>query len=379
MCNKATLIHRVSLVVIGFIDTWNFTLIVILTMARPGYLCSVAIAVVFTLHLICVSGKPFPGCFGGTLVGCPGVPNCTVHHITQSIDHFGWATPLNGTGGSTFKQRYFMADKWWSKDNITGKRGPVFFYFGNEDNVELYVNHTGLMWESAEEFGALLVFAEHRYYGGSLPFKDGTPGCLNFLTTEQAMADFAYLIDHIRQTMGALDSAFIGFGGSYGGMIAAWFRVHYPNAIDGVIAASAPIWSFSGLNPAYDFNAFDKGVTVDATQGGGATDYCAANINKTWDMIVDVATTVHDGATVLQELFNTCSPVKNTQALIDFLQFPWGYMAMGSYPYRSTYLMHGKSFLPPWPVRYRWFALLHGLSRSVSCAIFYTCVIEVSR
>ena len=28
-----------------------------------------------------------------------------------------------------------------------------------------YLNNTGLMWESAEAFGAMLVFAEHRYYG----------------------------------------------------------------------------------------------------------------------------------------------------------------------------------------------------------------------
>ena len=34
-----------------------------------------------------------------------------------------------------------------------------------EADVELYLNHTGLMWETAPEFGALLVFAEHRYYG----------------------------------------------------------------------------------------------------------------------------------------------------------------------------------------------------------------------
>jgi lysosomal Pro-X carboxypeptidase len=50
-----------------------------------------------------------------------------------------------------------------------------------------------------------------------------------------------------------------------GGMIAAWFRVHYPNAIDGVIAASAPIWSFTDLSPPYDYNAFDAGVTFDAS------------------------------------------------------------------------------------------------------------------
>ena len=61
------------------------------------------------------------------------------------------------------------------------------------------------------------------------------------------MADFAYLIDHLREAWGAANSAIIGFGGSYGGMLAAWFRVHYPNAVDGVIAASAPVWSFVGI------------------------------------------------------------------------------------------------------------------------------------
>lgn len=41
---------------------------------------------------------------------------------------------------------------------------------GNEADVSLYVGASGLMWENAPDFKALLVFAEHRFYGESLPF-----------------------------------------------------------------------------------------------------------------------------------------------------------------------------------------------------------------
>lgn len=36
--------------------------------------------------------------------------------------------------------------------------------------MSLYIGATGLMWENAPAFKALLVFAEHRFYGESLPF-----------------------------------------------------------------------------------------------------------------------------------------------------------------------------------------------------------------
>lgn len=56
---------------------------------------------------------------------------------------------------------------------------------GNEGDVTVYVNHTGLMWENAPQFGALLVFAEHRYYGLSQPFGDAALKHIQYLTHEQ--------------------------------------------------------------------------------------------------------------------------------------------------------------------------------------------------
>ncbi len=65
---------------------------------------------------------------------------------------------------------------------------------GNEADVTLYLNATGLMWENMEKFGALLVFAEHRYFGESaMPFHDN----MNYLSPDQALADYANLITFV--------------------------------------------------------------------------------------------------------------------------------------------------------------------------------------
>lgn len=57
---------------------------------------------------------------------------------------------------------------------------------------------------------------------------------MNYLTSEQALADYAVLIRHIKSSIpGSSLSKVIAFGGSYGGMLAAWFRMKYPNVVQG--------------------------------------------------------------------------------------------------------------------------------------------------
>lgn len=191
--------------------------------------------------------------------------NCTEHYYTQYLDHFNFAAAPNGA--TTYKERYFICGgKNWKPNNT------IFFYTGNEANVELYINMTGLMWENADSFDAIMVFAEHRYFGNSLPFGNNNEDLeneyLTYLSSDQALADYATLLYHLKTTWNSWDSPIIGFGGSYGGMLCTWFRIKYPQFIDGCIAGSAPIVSFLGLHPSVNDDFFAQIETYDCSKEG---------------------------------------------------------------------------------------------------------------
>ncbi|XP_015332845.1 lysosomal Pro-X carboxypeptidase isoform X1 [Marmota marmota marmota] len=261
--------------------------------------------------------------------------NYSVFYFQQKVDHFGFSNM------KTFKQRYLLADKHWDKDG-----GSILFYTGNEGDIVWFCNNTGFMWDMAEELKAMLVFAEHRYYGESLPFgnnsfQDGRH--LNFLTSEQALADFAELIKHLKRTIpGAEDQPVIAIGGSYGGMLAAWFRMKYPHIVVGALAASAPIWQFEDFVPC---DMFMKIVTTDFKKSGSN---CSVTILRSWDAINRLSST-GSGLQWLAQTLHLCSPLtfEDIPNLKEWIMETWVNLAMVNYPYASNFLQP----LPAWPIK----------------------------
>ncbi|KAJ7571672.1 hypothetical protein O6H91_01G171700 [Diphasiastrum complanatum] len=179
------------------------------------------------------------------------VPPYETFYFTQLLDHFTFSHPQ-----ATFQQKYLVNKEFW---HGAQKAGPIFLYCGNEAEIEYFADISGFLLEIARRFGALLIFAEHRYCGESMPFGNERRAyknakSLSYLTTEQALADFATLITDFKKNLSAKASPVTAFGGSYGGMLAAWFRLKYPHIVIGTLAASAPILQFEDLVPDDIFN-----------------------------------------------------------------------------------------------------------------------------
>ena len=113
-------------------------------------------------------------------------PEYTEMWYNQTLDHFRYTLPR-----AKFQQRYLFNDNNWDGRGMlrNGCPGPILFYTGNEGPIEGFWAATGFMSQKlAPKWGALLVHAEERYYGASLPFGNASFSAANipFLTTEQA-------------------------------------------------------------------------------------------------------------------------------------------------------------------------------------------------
>lgn len=254
----------------------------------------------------------------------PTSANCSERWYIQHSDHFNWADPVSAP--VHFLQRFFVYDSFWG-----GPGSPIFFYAGNEGDVTLYINHTGLMWESAPKLKAMLVFAEHRYYGESLLGK-GNKTSLSYLTHEQALADYATLVHSLQANLSAAGSPVIAFGGSYGGMLSAWLRLKYPGTFAGAISASAPILAFCDMETNYHSETYWQVVTRDATPDAGAPAPCAPNFRRAWKELFARGNSTL-GLKSLSEIFRMCSPITfhDVNRLAMMLMMAIDTMAMGAF------------------------------------------------
>jgi len=197
-----------------------------------------------------------------------------------------------------------------NKEFFGGKGSPILVFIGGEGQESCTrLSSRMYAYDLAKAHNALLVDVEHRFYGQSYPTAGMSTSELSYLTSEQALADLARIVEHIKSEQGLQDSKVITIGGSYPGNLAAWFRLKYPSVTHASIASSAPLTAktnffeymevvasalqyFSGQACYNAFEVAAEAVANLASQGAGS-----------------------DGMKQLEKDFAVCGPIKNNNDL----------------------------------------------------------------
>ncbi|XP_057864856.2 uncharacterized protein LOC131072639 [Cryptomeria japonica] len=254
------------------------------------------------------------------------------YNYTQILDHFAY-TPESY---QTFPQRYFIDKSHWGGSQ---NNSPIFVWLGAEIDIT-YNLDVGIFIDQAPRFKALVVYIEHRYYGTSMPFggKDeaySNASTKGYFTSTQALADYATVIVDLKKTLKAENCPVVVFGGSYGGMLAAWFRLKYPHLTIGALASSAPILYFDNITPTYGYYSV---VTKDFRD---VSEICYRRVNESWDMMDKIASSPQ-GLLNLSMLFNTCENITDKDAFYYELE----YMYMSAAQYNFEKICNAMNSLP---------------------------------
>ncbi|XP_057535646.1 uncharacterized protein LOC130813785 [Amaranthus tricolor] len=237
-----------------------------------------------------------------------------VLYYDQTLDHFNYQ-PQSYT---KFKQKYLLYSKHWggSKTN-----SPILAYLGDEEPLSNNeVDHL-ILPDYAKKLKALVVVMEHRFYGESKPFGISSmdeivknASVRGYFNSAQALADFAELITYLRETLSAHHSPVIVLGGSYGGMLASWFRLKYPHIALGALASSAPVLYFDNIIKPED--GYYAVVTKDFKE---TSESCYKTIKRSWDKINKIGS-LPKGPLYLSKKFNTCAELNETNELTKLLE-----------------------------------------------------------
>ncbi|XP_019150367.1 PREDICTED: lysosomal Pro-X carboxypeptidase-like [Ipomoea nil] len=231
-------------------------------------------------------------------------------YYRQTLDHFNYGPQSY----ATFKQRYIVSSKYWGGAQ---SNSPIFAWLGAESPIDDDPKYIGFLTDNAPRFKALLVYIEHRYYGKSIPFGTMEEAMNNettrgYFNSAQALADYAEVLLYLKNKYLAQHSPIIVFGGSYGGMLASWFRLKYPHVALGALASSAPILYFDNITPE---NGYYSLVTKDFKE---VSENCYQTIRKSWSVIDKIASKPN-GLSILSKKFKLCKGLKSPGELKDYL------------------------------------------------------------
>ena len=261
-------------------------------------------------------------------------PPTSILSFTQTLDHFRF------NDNATFQQKVLVYNKFYKPT------GPILLYFGNEGVIEDFYNNTGAMFDIAEQVHGLVVFLEHRYYGSTLPFgpQSYDNDKLIYLTIEQALADMSLFVTN-KDTFLQCNGPVILFGGSYGGMLSAWFSLKYPQQVLGALAASAPVDIYPGEDKALEF--FNAGMFVYGKYG---SPQCETWIRAALNRMVALGKSAQ-GKMLLSKEFTTCTALTNDidiDRLVLYVNGALSTMAMVDYPFAANFVTP----MPANPVAY---------------------------
>ena len=195
----------------------------------------------------------------GAQISSPSAPNVgDAVYVPPPIHNGSVILPINHFGQSPAP--YTFANRFWVVDQYYKPGGPVFvFDTGEASDGFLYykylTSNASFFNQYLQEFGAIGVLWEHRYYGQSSPYPinlNTTSEQLRWLTTEQALKDFVVFANKFKwkirgggatsnNTVGGLigkvvdlspkRTPWVHVGGSYPGVRAAMLRDRYPETV----------------------------------------------------------------------------------------------------------------------------------------------------
>jgi lysosomal Pro-X carboxypeptidase len=273
-------------------------------------------------------GGPVPCCPPFGPPAPPQFPSTyEARYFTQPVSHSNYLQPTDANNAtSTFQQLFLYNDTFWA-----GPPAPIIFYTGAEGaGVEFIWPHSGWIVDTlARNLSALVVFAEHRFFGqsnpGGLPsgfYPDATH--LGALSEAEVLEDYTALATSLRTNLSAWDSPLISVGGSLAGELTTWWRVRYPFIVDMGIASSAPILGYRGIADEFGWN---RVVTQAFRSVGG--DECVDNMRSGYWATSALSPAAATAA------FNTCTPASlpcHAQQVADLMMSWAGGAAEGSYP-----------------------------------------------